>query len=72
MDTKLSTEINNLSLDEKVYLLEELWKSIYSSMSNSDLTPEQLLVLEQRLASYENGEAELLKWEDIRKNSKLS
>ena len=56
------SEIKNLSTQEKLRIIDELWSSIDADKKSSDEfeeeSPEVIAILEERVAKYEKGEGE--------------
>ncbi|GBE46954.1 putative addiction module component [bacterium BMS3Bbin12] len=49
----MNADLRNLSLDERIRLVEDLWDSIASDRNTLPLTPDQQAELDQRLDAYE-------------------
>ncbi len=49
----MKTELHNLSIDERLRLVEDIWDSIAADQGALPLTDEQKAELDQRLDSYE-------------------
>ena len=60
-------KINNLSMDEKLELIDELWESVISDQENLKLTEAQKQELDRRLAKYEIDKDEGDDWEVVKK-----
>jgi putative addiction module component (TIGR02574 family) len=49
--------IQSLSISERILLAEELWDSVYEKSDEIGVSPEQMAMLEERLATYrEDGD----------------
>jgi putative addiction module component (TIGR02574 family) len=52
----MNTNLKNLSVDERIQLVEDLWDSIAADQSSLPLTQDQKMELDKRLQAYElNG-----------------
>jgi putative addiction module component (TIGR02574 family) len=49
----MNTNLENLSVDERMQLVEELWDSIAADQSSLPLTRDQKMELDKRLQAYE-------------------
>ncbi|HET9053850.1 MAG TPA: addiction module protein [Cyclobacteriaceae bacterium] len=65
-------EILELSVAEKILLVEEIWDSILAenTTQTSDLTDAQKKELSRRLDLYRAGKTETFSWEDIKTSLK--
>lgn len=62
----LVTEINNLSLSEKLMIMEELWSNL-STNAEKEITPEwHDKVLSEREANYKAGSDNSYNWSDAK------
>ena len=50
---RMKTELHNLSIDERLRLVEDIWDSIAADQGTLPLTDEQKAELDQRLDIYE-------------------
>jgi putative addiction module component (TIGR02574 family) len=69
MTTKFS-DILNLSVPERILLVEAIWDSIANDTNKKNpyrLSAEQIAVLEEELASYAKNPKEGSSWEDVKK-----
>lgn len=57
-------EIENLSIAEKILLVEKIWDSIDKSVF--EITKEQKKELDKRLAKHYRGESEYRAWEEVK------
>lgn len=60
------SEIEGLSINEKVELLDVLWKSL--DAESGDLTEAQRAELDSRLAHHEQNPLDVVPWEQVKKN----
>jgi len=58
--------IDQLAVEERLALVEELWDSIASDSSSNPLTPEQTQELERRLADHEANPDEGIPWPEVK------
>ena len=61
-----SLGIDQLSVDERLALVEELWDSIADSNADLPLTNTQRAELDRRLAEHEANPNDVVPWEDIK------
>ncbi len=66
MNDKLRTQINNLSVSEKILLVEEIWDSIAIQEKSFDLTDSQKIIVKERSSSFKNNLTLGRSWEEIR------
>lgn len=66
MNDKLRTQINNLSVSEKILLVEEIWDSIASQEISFDLTDLQKKIVKERSSSFKINPSLGRPWEEIR------
>jgi putative addiction module component (TIGR02574 family) len=66
MNDELRNQINNLSVSEKILLVEEIWDSIASEEQSFDLTDTQKKIVKERSNSFKVNPALGRKWEEIR------
>ena len=59
-------EISNLSVSEKILLVEELWDSIARSPEKISLTKEQKEELDRRLEEYHKDPEAGSSWEEVK------
>lgn len=59
-------EIRQLSVAERVLLVEEIWDSISDEADSWTLMPQQQLALEKRVASHEANPEEGSIWEEVK------
>ncbi len=65
MKTQLS-EILELSVAERIQLVEDIWDSIATVPEAVSLTGEQQAELESRLEAYQNNPGEGISWNDLK------
>ena len=59
-------DIRSLSTSERILLAEQLWDSVHDNSDEIKLTPEQIELLEARLAAYEEDGNPGDSWENVR------
>jgi putative addiction module component (TIGR02574 family) len=59
-------DIQSLSTSERILLAEQLWDSVHDNSDEIKLTPEQIELLEARLAAYEEDGNPGDSWENVR------
>ena len=57
--------IDDLSQEERLTLLEQLWDSLTSDPRDVPFTPAQRAELDHRLDEIERGEVDGIPWEDV-------
>ena len=62
----MNYNVSSMSINEKIKLAEELWKSIEEQHS-APLTPSQQQLLEQRLRMHKEDITKGRSWKEIRK-----
>lgn len=62
--------IDKLSVDERVLLAHEIWKSVDVESESAELTPELMAELDQRIADYEANPTDLIDWEEIKRDNR--
>ncbi len=65
MNTQLS-EILQLSVAERIQLVEDIWDSIATVPEAISLTEEQKAELERRLEAYQANPSEGISWNDLK------
>lgn len=58
--------IEQLSIEEKLTLMEEIWEDICTEKSALELTPEQVEEIDRRLAELEAHPERVIPWEEIK------
>jgi len=59
-------DIQSLSNSERILLAEQLWDSVYEKSNEIELTPDQIALLESRLAAYEADGDHGDTWRNVR------
>jgi putative addiction module component (TIGR02574 family) len=59
-------DIHSLSTSERILLAEELWHSVHDNSDEIELSPEQIKLLEARLAAYDEDGDPGDSWENVR------
>jgi putative addiction module component (TIGR02574 family) len=59
-------DIHSLSTSERILLAEELWDSVHDKSDEIELSPEQVTLLEARLAAYDEDGETGDSWENVR------
>ena len=59
-------EIQSLSTSERIKLAEELWDSVHAQSDEIEVSPEQMAMLEERLAAYQADSDPGDTWENVR------
>ena len=65
--TKLLEEIRQLSADDRLDLLNQLWSELGASDAIAPLTPEQMRVLDARLEEHLANPDQVVPWDQARK-----
>ena len=60
------TQVAELSLDERIILVQEIWDRIAEDRQSLPLTEAQRAVLNQRLEAHENNPEQVIAWEEIK------
>ena len=63
---KTLAEIQSLSIEERLALVEAIWDSIADDTENLPLTEAQRLELERRIADDEANPDDVVPWEEVR------
>jgi putative addiction module component (TIGR02574 family) len=56
----------NLSIAERIEIVEELWDSIAEEQSKVPVSEEQKRILDERLNNYEVGLSSGLSWDEVK------
>lgn len=64
--TKLLTEILEMSVPERILLVEAIWDSIAVESENVKLDADQQKLVRDRLESYKSNPGNVLTWEQIK------
>lgn len=59
-------EIQTLSIDERIRLVQAIWDSISASSEQLELTPHQRIELARRLADHTANPTDVISWEEIK------
>ncbi|OKH17496.1 addiction module protein [[Limnothrix rosea] IAM M-220] len=62
----LSEQIKELSLAEKIQLVQDLWDDIATSTEELPLTPSQVEELDHRLIQHKDNPDDVSAWADVR------
>jgi putative addiction module component (TIGR02574 family) len=65
-----SVDIKNLSLKEKISLVEDIWDEISNNQNSVDVSDEQKKELDLRLSKYKLNLSESKKWSIVREEIK--
>jgi putative addiction module component (TIGR02574 family) len=65
-----SFDIKNLSLKEKISLVEDIWDEISNNQNSVDVSDEQKKELDSRLSKYRLNLTESKKWNIVREEIK--
>jgi putative addiction module component (TIGR02574 family) len=57
--------INQLSIDERIELVQAIWDGIADEQAHIPLTEEQLRELDRRLAEHEANPDDVIPWEEV-------
>jgi putative addiction module component (TIGR02574 family) len=60
--------IKNLSVAERILIVEEIWDSIMNSNEEFPLSDEQKYELDKRLEAYNKNPKEIKPWSEVRDN----
>jgi putative addiction module component (TIGR02574 family) len=60
-------ELKNLSPDEKLILVGELWDELAAPPASVPVTPEQIAELDRRMEEYRRDPSQVTTWEAIKK-----
>jgi putative addiction module component (TIGR02574 family) len=70
MNTQVA-EIFQLSVAEKIQIVEDIWDSISNAPENLPLSDAEKLELDKRLESYKQNPNEGIEWETLKRNLPL-
>ena len=59
-------DIHSLSTSERIRLAEQLWDSVHDKMDEIEVTPEQMELLQTRLAAYKEDGDPGDSWENVK------
>ena len=63
-------QINELSVDDRIQLVQAIWDSIAAEQAYPELSPEQIEELDHRSAAYDANPEDVLTWEEIKASIK--
>jgi putative addiction module component (TIGR02574 family) len=66
MNTLILDEIEKLSAEEKIFLVEKIWNSIEDDYLVDNINEQHLEVIKKRLADYRSGSTSLKSWDAIK------
>lgn len=66
MNNSLPPEIIELSVTEKIQLIEDIWDSISATTAEIELTEAQKVELEQRLDRFEQNKNSGSTWDEVK------
>ena len=64
-------EIKQLDITERILLVEEIWDSIAQEQEQVSLSEYEKKVLDERLASLENDQDDLMSWNELKSKIKV-
>ena len=67
IDSSLLKEINNLSVPEKILLVENIWDSIVISNTKLSVTLEQKRELDKRESDFNENPDDGISWQEVRR-----
>jgi len=59
-------DIQSLSISERILLAGELWDSVHEKVNEIEVSPEQMAMLEERLAAYHADTDAGDSWDNVR------
>lgn len=68
--TKILEQITQLSVEEKIVLVERIWDTIAEDTrsQNLEISPELETELARRLALIQTGQTQFYSWEEVKQN----
>lgn len=66
MNAVIKQEISNMTIEEKILLVEDLWDTIAASQEDIPLTASQISELEQREQDYHKNPDSAKSWESFK------
>jgi putative addiction module component (TIGR02574 family) len=66
MNTQLLNQARELSVEERIELVEAIWDSIAASNAAPPLTEAQKVELDRRLADHEANPDDVIPWEEVK------
>lgn len=67
MTTLTPSDIEQLSIEERLRLIDLLWETIRSEPHSIPVTPVQQAELERRLDDYQRNPENVISWEQVKK-----
>lgn len=67
IESQFADEINQLTVDERLLLVQEIWDSIAADQESLAVTEAQKEELDRRLNDYHASPAEGSSWEDVKR-----
>ena len=67
MNANLSTKLSQLSLPEKIQLVEDLWDDIAAHPESLAVPDWQKTELDKRKVKYQNNPKSFSRWDDVKK-----
>ncbi len=68
MNTNLSQELLNLSVAERIQLVEDLWDSVAQKPEDVAVTTAQIEELDRRLERFSQGAMPTRSWEEVKES----
>ena len=68
MNTNLPQELLNLSVAERIQLVEDLWDSVAQKPEDVVITAAQIEELDRRLERFSQGETPTRSWEEVKES----
>jgi putative addiction module component (TIGR02574 family) len=66
MNAAIKQEVSNMSIEEKIILVEDLWDMIVASEDEIPLSSSQKHELDKRFENYENNPETAISWEKMK------
>jgi len=63
--TEILKAAESLPLEERIKLAQDLWENVTGNGYDPDLTPEQAVELDRRLADFEKNPHDGIPWEQV-------
>ncbi|MGB3311340.1 MAG: addiction module protein [Nodosilinea sp.] len=60
------SEINALSLEDRIHLVQAIWDSIAAEQAHPDLTDAQKQELDRRIDAYDTDPQNVLTWNEVK------
>jgi putative addiction module component (TIGR02574 family) len=64
---KILSQIDKLSIPERILIVESIWDSILASQESITVTEQQKAELDRRLKEYENNSKNGASWTEVKK-----